>query len=370
MRMTIAEAPIRIDEVLSVSESKRLGHAIEAKIKKVAAETKVQLKNFSISQQNAKKLTEKLDLLNQGRFPEGVKPFKLPFESIHFHSALEQPVTFELTIAATSTIAEAKRKLYGEYLLQNFKLDLLVEQRRHADFKKSTSLEHYTRLCEGAATAEMSDIQTALQCIDAPPCMFEVGRQLVSKKAAESYKALIVQNVQKTREAKEATEKKKLKEQKALEAASKLSANEVLVKAVTGIIAKTSGKETVNYTDMLEINVKAPTLQTASAAGPKAKAKGKAKAKPKNTQSPGEARGKGNSKGQSSGKTKGQGKGKGNQAAPPAKGGGKGAKGGTKGSRSNPKAGGKGSSKGSKAGDKAKGMSNTKKSRSAQNNGQ
>ncbi len=49
--------------------------------------------------------------MNGGRFLAGMKPFRLPFEIIHFHEELGDKFEFMISCERRETRADAKRKL-------------------------------------------------------------------------------------------------------------------------------------------------------------------------------------------------------------------------------------------------------------------
>jgi hypothetical protein len=75
MQITLAEAPITLKDILTNGEAKKLNHTIKAKIRKVAAETRTQLKNYNVSIHNHENLLGNIDALTIGNMPDGVKPF-------------------------------------------------------------------------------------------------------------------------------------------------------------------------------------------------------------------------------------------------------------------------------------------------------
>jgi hypothetical protein len=107
---------------------------------------------------------------------------------VHHHEKVGAPTELKVVIGPDTTIAEAKRQLYGEYLLQSLKLDILVEARRHEVFKTTTSLDHFVKLCEAAANDELEDVESVLSKVQAPLELFDEGRKLIAKMAAITYR--------------------------------------------------------------------------------------------------------------------------------------------------------------------------------------
>lgn len=114
-------------------------------MKKEAATLRKALRDYAISQANAAKLHDKLKELNVGKFPAGVKPVALPYDSVQYHEQLCLKVEVKFELTERMTAEEAKRKLYGEYLLQSFRMDALVEEGRQVKLRSCASLEHFAR---------------------------------------------------------------------------------------------------------------------------------------------------------------------------------------------------------------------------------
>lgn len=179
---------LNLEDSLTAAEAKKVSAAVEAKVKKVASELRMRLRQFNLSIAHAQKLKDKVAVLESGKIPSGTKPFAVPHESMHYSEALGQDFSIQLNCPASTSIHDIKQKLYLQYLTQNLLLDLEVERRRQAIFERNTSFEHFLKICETALDDDLGEFQAMLSRVRAPSALFVVKNEAVNKLAGVTYR--------------------------------------------------------------------------------------------------------------------------------------------------------------------------------------
>mmetsp|Transcript_51179 Transcript_51179/g.158409 ORF Transcript_51179/g.158409 Transcript_51179/m.158409 type:complete len:566 (-) Transcript_51179:1085-2782(-) len=323
----------QIKAAIEQAEAKHLSPQVEACIKKSAAVLKKKMHSMMRSSNHVQKLNEQIAELANGRIPSGMKPFSLPYESEFYHQPLGEPLQFACNIDGNTSIAEAKRKVYGEYLSMSARLDLAAEQLRKKNLEDQTSMESFLTLCKASASEHEQKLKDFAGEVKAPEMLFEVKNEMTVKAAAVAYKKIIQDGALAKMKADQACEAQKKLEQQALDQAAQLEPHQVLEKWAENFMTKKFGKKlklrwkkqdepAVDYEKMLKLETVEPELTASGGKGGMSekgkgkgkKGKGKGLPDPRESSTKGKGKGKENWKGKVKGNSKGKGKFKGRES--------------------------------------------------------
>lgn len=338
----------------------RLSKLVSDKITSEGAKFNKVLHKVANSQGHIAEMEKNIELLAAGKVPPQSRPYAVPFGCEEWSSTLDEDDASLMIIPCekTATFEELGRKLHVEYLSSQFVLQLLVEKRRLARLRTEASLANFVAQCMSAATHEREMMAKATEGINAEGLTLPEVDMEIQKACQKCYESQVRAIAVETIKAEQDKARQRDREARALEAASRLSASEVVQRGLKELLKK-KGKKTpydgeaniVDFAKLLSVEVPTgedlkrrveelrtdePQKNGESPGVGRGHSNQKQKAKPKD-----QPKGKGKAKGKADGPSpqKGKGKGKGKTTAQ-SKG-----KGSTQ-----PKGGGKGGSSGKQSG--------------------
>lgn len=295
--------------IADINKSKKLSAKAVAAIKSVMAKFRKSLASLHRSEAHVNKLTEQLDSLSRGVVPQGMKPYKLSYETPLWTGAIGEKYAESLGHGFEHSMTyDDARIFFYLYSLKNMThIDLVIEQQRLDELKKQCSLDYCLLECERQVTEIQTEIESFAQVFRPPPGLFEPLMDEVKIFATKAYKNLVTDAADQAAKTERAKKKQKETTEAALEKAANLTPAEVLHKSFEQFLARGKKSEVVSYAKMIDFTMKPPEVV------------------PKNEKSPGVGQGKtSKGKGKSSATAKPKGNGKKGSPPAPTKGKGKG----------------------------------------------
>ena len=266
--------------------------------------------------------------LKAGRYPPGVKPYNLTFESEIFDTQVNadgQPWTLTVAFETGTTFRQAKAQLYRAQLAAQKEFDAVVLRRLIKQHEDESDYDKFVKECVGVSKAEESAANEL--GLKLPPGLFDVEEQVSLKFARDLYRRCITQLSDAKKQDDAAIQAEEKKRDAKIDFLSKQKPEETLRKAVLQITAEERSKQNKKNRNKKDYHAfdqdidypKAASSQyDADQLGECLKPKPKPKPKPKSfphispkKHAPDKGKGKGKHKGKTYEQTKSKGKGKG-----------------------------------------------------------
>ena len=141
------------DEVLM----KHLNPDVLKFVNKTANQLKSDVISLQKVNQQLKDVAYNMKELQGGRYPSGTRPFKLPYECLHwetFNASISGTLSFSSDIgteaspfAIEGSLRDCKEKLYRVHLISQIALDVWCLQCRRTDLRKATKRDVFLKVC-------------------------------------------------------------------------------------------------------------------------------------------------------------------------------------------------------------------------------
>ena len=240
-----AKEKLILDEVLAAVKDQGLSANIRQKLRVVIEE-------FGRKTQKLLKLTDKSELAGQqiteisdGRWPAGVKPFKLQYDSpaldVVVPEATIRDYIYSTKIPMGSSVRAAKKVLHQSYVSINKQLDKHVMDTQITDLKSELTYDNFIGHCVAGGTE--AEAHVGALGLDLPPGLFEPVEKVTRVAATALYKKLLESIAQRQAEAKAEKAKKEKENEKKIERLTALTPSEVFDQAVQQAMRKKLQKD-------------------------------------------------------------------------------------------------------------------------------
>lgn len=320
-------------------EFKEISPDITKTYRKHAVDLAAKLVSLQKAYEREKRYSNDRAVLNEGRFPSGIKPFAVPFESVLLDTVMAPGRLHTIMIPEAKTIREARKIVYLEYNKIMRSYDELIVQAQIQELKRWCKLSSFLERCATPAKEKKSS-SSILGLDEDDDVVAGPSPESMRARATILYKKTIDRIASEKMRREEDQRKSELREQKVIDRLLDKAPSEWLDLAIEskakqlmkskptkeslapGVAAQLAMGAGANARELITSSVKepkngvspaqrggAPTSQKGQAKGKDASAKGKGKGKDKNG-SKSKSKGKGKSKDQAP-QPKGSGKGKG-----------------------------------------------------------
>lgn len=213
-----------------VRQNKKLSGDMLAKLRKVAASMRKKMAMYSRSLAHETKLEERMSLFKEGKTPPGVKPFALPYESAHWHSALGSDEQIIIHFTPQMTLAECREKLFFAHNLAAAEIDCKVEKARVAQLKQDTSFAAFKQSAEDLIEQENSDRDSVAASLrlEAPDSIWKIDGNAYRDVAEDMYRKLMQDSIKSNQTKEKSRQKQQMKEEAVALEVQKMSGQQVL----------------------------------------------------------------------------------------------------------------------------------------------
>ena len=234
----------------------------------------------------SKRNDEAIEQLGQGKFPAGVRPFKMPFISEEWDEPYLGPKKLEIELPDGLTAREAKKQMYIEYHIATKTIDAKVMEARSHNLMNLIKYDDLIDECIQQQAARNKDMMALGSTL--PGYTVTENDDSIRLWAGRQYKMIISKMADKKHKLKIEKERLLKKQKKIKEEAAKLDTRQVLISTIRDVVGKGKGKgkhkgsNQVDYVEMMAQEIKGTQRQ------PILKSEN---AQPKNQQSPGDGLG-------------------------------------------------------------------------------